>query len=325
MTDTIDALLLLALPASGKSEVRRYLEHLPTDVCISDMRLRPTIQVDDYPYVHLMRRISEEEAALGLEPSFFASSDEAFLHPGDWLTLIHLVNEDVAGLGLVTEHDPDPAVLLDRIDRARALAGVTPIPQEGRSDLAAAISADAARLATDLPVVDQDRLDGSSLLIEFARGGPDGARLPLDPPLGYQHSLAALHPVILDKASILYVWVTPEESRRRNRERAVPGPEGEASILHHGVPEAVMLGDYGTDDMGWLEETSPVPGTIAVDRGDMGRHRLPFARFDNRNDLTSFLRDEPDDWLEDDVGRLHSRLADAFSELAKRQSLRSPS
>ncbi|MEX2322493.1 MAG: hypothetical protein WEA29_01825 [Acidimicrobiia bacterium] len=325
MTDTIDALLLLALPASGKSEVRRYLEHLPPDVCASDMRLRPTIQVDDYPYVHLMRRISEEQVALGLEPSFFADGDEPYIYPGDWLTLIYLLNEDVAGLGMVTEHDPDPAALLDRFDRARALSGVTPIPQGGRSDLAAAISDDAAALASGLPVVDQDRLDGSSLLIEFARGGPEGATLPLDPPLGYQHSLAALHPVILDKASILYVWVTPEESRRRNQERALPGPEGDASILHHGVPEAVMRGDYGTDDMNWLEQTSPVPGTIDVDRGDMGRHRLPFARFDNRDDLTSFLRGEPDDWPSDEVERLHTELAAAFGELGDRLSLRSPS
>ncbi|HUG75295.1 MAG TPA: hypothetical protein VMM81_06445 [Acidimicrobiia bacterium] len=323
MSEPIDALLLLALPASGKSEVRRYLEQLPPDVCTSDMRLRPTIQVDDYPYVHLMRRISEEQLALGLEPSFFASADDPFIHSGDWLTLIHLLNEDVAGLGMVIEHDPDPAALLDRFDRARSLAGVTSIEQVGRSDLAAAITEDAATLAGDLPVVDQDRLDGSSLLIEFARGGPEGATLPLDPPLGYQHSLAELHPVILDKASILYVWVTPEESRRRNHERALPGPEGDASILHHGVPEAVMLGDYGTDDMDWLEETSPVPGTIEVDRGAMGRHRLPFARFDNREDLTSFLRGDPDDWPSDDVERLHTGLAAAFGELADRQSLRS--
>jgi hypothetical protein len=324
MTDMIDALLLLALPASGKSEVRRYLEHLPPDVCAADMRLRPTIQVDDYPYVHLMRRISEEQMALDQEPSFFASPENPFIHSGDWLTLIHLLNEDVAGLGMVTEHDPDPAALLDRLDRARALSGVTPIPQEGRSDLVAATANDAAALAANLPVVDQDRLDGSSLLVEFARGGPEGATLPLEPPLGYQHSLAALHPVILDKASILYVWATPEESLRRNRERALPGPEGDGSILHHGVPEAVMRGDYGTDDMTWLEQTAPVPGTIVVDRGDMGRHRLPFARFDNRDDLTSFLRGEPEDWPSDAVERLHTGLAAAFGELGERQSLRSP-
>ena len=76
--------------------------------------------------------------------------------------------------------------------------------------------------------------------------------MPIEPPHGYPYSLGQLSPEILDRASILYVWVTPEESRRRNNERARPGRDGDASILHHGVPEAVMLGDYGTDDLPWL-------------------------------------------------------------------------
>lgn len=318
----IDTLLLLALPASGKSEVRRYLEHLPADVAAADMGLRPTIQVDDYPYVHLMRRISEEQVAAGLEPSFFASSDSPFLHPGDWLTLIHLVNEDVAGLGTLTEHDPDPVALLDRFDRARAAAGLTETAPDDRDTVAAGISEDAADLAAGLPVVDGDTLAASSLLIEFARGGPEGADMPLDAPLGYRHSLAALDEPILATASILYVWVTPEDSRRRNRERAIPGPDGDASILHHGVPEVVMRNDYGTDDIDWLEETSPVAGTISVDRGDLGRDRLPFARFDNRNDLTSFLREDVSAWSDEDVTRLHDSLSAAMRSLVERQPLR---
>jgi hypothetical protein len=324
MESTIDVLLLLALPASGKSEVRRYLEHVPRDVAERDFHLRPTVQVDDYPYVHIMRRISEEQARLGEPPSFFPSPDRPFIEAADWLTLIHLVNEDVLSLGRVTEHDPDPLALLDRIDRARALAGLTgiaPIGQDRRS-IADAIAADADHLAKSLPVVGAGDLDDMSIVIEFARGGPQGAGMPLDPPLGYRHSLAALDEAILDPACVLYVWVTPEESRRRNRERAVPGAEGDASILHHGVPDEVMRRDYGTDDIGWMEEVSPVPGTITVDRGDLGRHRLPFARFDNRDDRTSFLRADPSEWADGDVERLHADLAAAFGLIAERISLR---
>jgi hypothetical protein len=322
MAPTIDILLLLALPASGKSEVRRYLEHVDPGVAESDFLLRPTVQVDDYPYVHLMRRISEEQISRGLEPAFFRSPNTPFIEAADWLTLIHLIDEDVHGLGHVGEHDPHPKTLLDRFDRARARAGLVAAAPEGRDEIAAAIADDAAKLAAGLAVVGADRLAESSIVVEFARGGPEGAAMPLDYPLGYRHSLAALGPDILDRASILYVWVTPEESRRRNHERAVPGADGDASILHHGVPEEVMRNDYGADDIEWLEATSPVPGTISVDRGDLGRHRLPFSRFDNRTDLTSFLRADPDDWDRSEVDRIHEALSRSFHSLGERLTLR---
>ena len=55
-SEIIDILLLLALPASGKSEVRRYLANLTPAQCRDDFHLGPTVQLDDYPYVHMMRR-----------------------------------------------------------------------------------------------------------------------------------------------------------------------------------------------------------------------------------------------------------------------------
>src|SRR5438445_6161715 len=54
MSEILDVLLLLALPASGKSEVRRYLASLSPEQCRGDFHLGPTVQLDDYPYVHMM-------------------------------------------------------------------------------------------------------------------------------------------------------------------------------------------------------------------------------------------------------------------------------
>lgn len=307
----IDTLLLLALPASGKSEVRRYLEHLEPGDVRSDMHLGPTVQLDDYPYVHLMRRTSQELNALGQDPIFFDDDQSPWNDPHDWLTLIHLVNEDFARLQTGEAPDPSANSLLDRFDRARTLAGTTApftgLEPDVRTALEAGIAGDAADLAANLPL---ERPDGTTVVIEFARGGPDGADMPLPHPLGYQASVAALDETILDTASILYVWVEPEESRRRNRERAMPGPEGDASILHHGVPESVMFGDYGTDDVAWLESEARRPGTIPI-----GDHDLPFARFDNRADLTSFLRSDPAEWDADDVDRVHTGLTSALGSL----------
>ncbi len=309
----IDVLLLLALPASGKSEVRRYLAHVAPETARRDFHLGSTLQVDDYPYVHLMRRISQEQRHLGLEPSFFADDATPFLHPGDWLTLSHLIAEDVSTLGVIDHHPDSAAALIDRLAAARANAGVMATIAASPA-LEHRIAADAAALAAGLTVADPNTLGDSTIVIEFARGGPDGAVAPLPPPLGYAASLAALGGRILERASILWVVVDPEESRRRNRERARPGPDGDASILHHGVPEAVMLHDYGMDDLAWLAETSPVPGTIAVDDGDVAS-LLPLARFDNRVDRTSFLRAEPGAWPQEAVTRLHHDLAAAFTAL----------
>lgn len=311
----IDILLVLALPASGKSEIRRYLESLSPRVAHDDFHLGPTIQVDDYPYVHLMRRVSQEQRRLGVEPAFFSSDDDPFREPGDWLTLIHLLAEDVAGLGTVKEHPVAAEALLERLLAARARSGVGNGSLAGGIALATALAPEAAAIAAGLPVVSSERLAEATIVVEFARGGPVGMVPPLPHPLGYLASLPALGTAILERASILWVVTDPEESRRRNRERTRPGPEGDASTLHHGVPEAVMAHDYGMDDLGWLLERSPVPGTIAVDAGEE-TCLLPVAQFDNRTDRTSFLRDEPVNWSVESVAALHRDLSAAFGALA---------
>ncbi len=98
MPRPIDTLLLLALPASGKSEVRRYLHSLDPSECRDHFGIGPTVQLDDFPYVHLMRRISDELTTRGYEGPYFLSSQLPFRDPRDWGTLIELLNEDYADL-----------------------------------------------------------------------------------------------------------------------------------------------------------------------------------------------------------------------------------
>jgi hypothetical protein len=313
MTQTLDTLLLLALPASGKSELRRYLD-TRTRAQLAELHLRPGVQLDDYPYVHLMRRVSAELTRLGSPPLFFASSGEGWLEPRDWGVLIHLINEDYAAL---THPRPVAAgaadALLRRFDVARRAVGA-PAPFESldeglRSELCEAIEDDASALGRIEPV----DLADHTVIIEFARGGPHAAEMPLTPPAGYGYSLSQLSPSILESAAILYVWVEPVESRRRNRERARPGREGDASILHHGVPEAVMMDEYGTDDVEWLIQHSDRPGTVAVSAHGRVFH-LPIVRFDNRVDRTSFLRDEEDAW---DPGKINALRGDLVNLLGR--------
>jgi hypothetical protein len=187
------------------------------------------------------------------------------------------------------------------------------LPGGLRSELAAVLEPECAALLRERNAAVPDSLDGRTVVIEFARGGPDGSSLPLPAPYGYAHSLALLSPEILARAHILYVWVTPEESRRKNLARADPNDPG--SILHHSVPLEVMMNDYGCDDMDWLEAASGRPGTARI--AAHGReYRIPIARFDNRVDKTSFIREERSRWRPEDVRAVHDGLKAALDALA---------
>ncbi len=316
---TLDILLLLALPASGKSELRRYLATLDPATAGKDLHLGPTVQLDDYPYVHMMRRIAEEVQAIGEGPIIFRSSEEPFLESADWGTLIHLVNFDFADL----TDAPDPVEgsaarwLFDRIDAAREELGVGPViselPPASLDRLASALEDEARALIDEKNAAIPADLGGKTIVIEFARGGPEGSEMPLPAPYGYEYALSQLSDAILERATILYVWVDPEESRRRNVERAVAGRDGDASILNHGVPEAVMRSEYGTDDLMWLLARDG-GSAIEVRRGDR-TYAIPTGVFDNRVDLTSFLRADESEWSSFELRRLHRELGNATAGL----------
>ncbi len=318
MSKHIDVLLLLALPASGKSEVRRYLASLSAEQCHEQFGIGHTVQLDDFPYVHIMRRVTDELTRRGREGLFFISPALPFRDPLDWLTLIELINEDYQDLLDGRKPAPEAAApwLFERIDAARVRAGDSPaistLPADLRSEIAAAVEQDAADLLAAKVAEVPDSLEGKTVVIEFARGGADASPMPLPLPFGYRHSLAQLSPEILANASILYIWVTPEESRRKNEARTDPDDPG--SILHHGVPLAVMYGDYGCDDMQWLLDQSDKKNTVKIKRDDRIYH-LPLGRFDNRTDHTTFVREDPENWSPDDVAALQAGLKEAFDPL----------
>ena len=52
-----DIVLLMALPASGKSEVRNFMANISPERLASEFHIGENLQLDDFPYVHMMRRI----------------------------------------------------------------------------------------------------------------------------------------------------------------------------------------------------------------------------------------------------------------------------
>ena len=319
MTQLFDTVLILALPASGKSEIRKYLSSLSPEQCRDDFHMGPTIGLDDFPYVHMMRRIDQELDRLGAKRVYFQGEEEPFQDGYDWGTLVQLVNEDYANLnaGKVLEPESAGDLLLERLMAAAERAGAKPklagLSESVRHQLSRALEAEAADLLRDLHALYPETLEGKTLVVEFARGGPDGAAMPLPAPHGYRHSLAQLSQEILERSVVLYVWVSPEESRRKNVARADPDDPG--SILHHGTPHEVMMREYGCDDMAWLLEHGPRPNTIQVEAHGK-TFTLPVGRFDNRVDKTSFIRNPQAEWKNEEVSALHTGLSEASVALA---------
>lgn len=314
----VDTVLLLALPASGKSEVRRYMMHVDRTKRIEQFRLADTVQLDDYPYVELMRETDDALVELGERRRFFGGDDAGFIHGEDWGTLLHMVNGDYAVLTDPSAPTPtsDPQILFQRLDAARSKVGAPVVfgsmSAELRGKLAARLEKKCAWVVHELFSNRPDSLENKTVVIEFARGGPQGASMPLKPPHGYAWNLSQLDPRILEKAAVLYVWVEPEESRRKNLARAIPNAEN--TVLFHAAPESVMLNDYGCDDIAYLMETAEVPNTITIKAGGK-TYNLPIGRFDNRVDKTTFVREDPSVWDPKLVEQLHAGLAEGLGKM----------
>lgn len=311
--------LLQALPASGKSEVRNFMANVEPQRLQDEFHIGENLQLDDFPYVHMMRRIDNVLEAMG-EARIFYPGEAPFIDGRDWGTLCNLLNEDYHDLmnRNVIKTDSAAQLLFDRIDRAAESAGILPrmglLDAGVRAKIAEKLEAEAREMLDAKHAGYPESFEDKTIIIECARGGPDGASMPLDGTFGYQYSLPMFCPEILENAVILYIWVTPEESRRKNADRADPNDPG--SNLHHGVPMAVMLGDYGCDDMEYLVNNTEVKDTVTVNAHGKTYH-LPIGIFDNRVDKTSFLRAEPAEWDKAKVEEVTAAIKTATDTMYK--------
>ena len=56
--------LLQALPASGKSEVRNFMANIEPERLKKEFHIGENLQLDDFPYVHMMRRIDRPDSSI---------------------------------------------------------------------------------------------------------------------------------------------------------------------------------------------------------------------------------------------------------------------
>ncbi|MGM0598054.1 MAG: hypothetical protein ACQES9_13545, partial [Myxococcota bacterium] len=151
MSKILDTVLLLALPASGKSEVRKYLASRSPEQCREEFHMGQTLQLDDYPYVHFMHRIDDELFKRGYPYVFYKGPNRPFQNDFEWGTLIELLNEDYDDLinSRVVEVPSAAQLLFDRLDNARAKVGLprelAKIPYGMRCEIAAVLEEEVAK------------------------------------------------------------------------------------------------------------------------------------------------------------------------------------
>lgn len=127
------------------------------------------------------------------------------------------------------------------------------------------LSLEYAKLSRDNPQLGQTH----TVLIEFSRGSEHG---------GYQAAYPHLSDTILDTGAIMYIDVPYEESLRKNRRRF--NPDKPDSILQHALPDSKLERMYKLVD--WETVSAASPEAIAI-RG----HQVPYAVFDNHDDVTT--------------------------------------
>jgi hypothetical protein len=132
-----------------------------------------------------------------------------------------------------------------------------------------------------------------TIIIEFSRGSEHG---------GYRNAFAHLSDEILEHLAILYINVPWEESLRKNQMRF--NPERPDSILEHGLPDEKLRKLYR--DVDWDEIIKDKDGYL-----DIGKHQVPYAVFENADDVTT----NPGKVLEE-------RLETALNELWQRHQNR---
>jgi hypothetical protein len=333
MAVELPIVLLCALPASGKSETRKLLKNMTPEQTKALGLCEGSSQVDDYPYVSFMRDVDDVLEAMGQPRFFFRAADQGFFTELDWGTLVKFVNEDYADMAA---RIPKPEVacavdwLFERYDRHRAAVGcptfLKNLPAEAMAQLRLKLEKGARQILDtkwdDIP----ETLEGKTVVIEFARGGRHGSSFPLPAPMGYEYTFSMLSEQILSKASILYIKVTPEQSRAKNVARAQEGQVGGGDTdkntpqlsLNHGVPHEVMMNAYGCDDLEFLKSrTLAATGkdsTIRIQHEDK-TFDLPVGIFDNTEDLTTWIRSPKETWTEENIKRTSAMLVGAFEQI----------
>ena len=328
-------LMFCALPASGKSESRRFFKSLTKEEMAQFHLGDSTTQVDDYPYVDALEKIDVFcKETLG-KTVFKDPNTRLFLYGYDWGTLTYLINDDYLDIKkldkkIPPEYEADPVKwLFKRYDDASEKTGHIPrrfeeLEKNEDKDKFQEFKKKCYNLCKTLLHDKYDNipesLEGKTIVFEFSRGGAKGSTFPLVAPKGYEYTLSLFDDDILNNANILYIWVTPEQSFQKNKQRELEGLQGKSQTvstqlsLNHGVPDSVMNNEYGCDDFEYLMSLSKDGKYLPIKKNGK-EFKVKAGRLDNRTDLTSDFRKPQKDWTKEQIAKMTEAMVKAFDAL----------
>jgi hypothetical protein len=123
-------------------------------------------------------------------------------------------------------------------------------------------------------------------ILEFARGQEHG---------GFARAFEHVSGRVIQRAAILYIDVSYEESLRKNRKRF--NPNRPDSILEHSLPDEKLERLYKESD--WEQISAADPEFIAIQG-----LRVPYVVFENEDDVTTTRDEELGNRLAETLGRL---------------------
>ncbi|MFH1790030.1 MAG: hypothetical protein ABH832_03120 [bacterium] len=316
-------LILAGLPASGKNLLSMYLRQLPHEQ-LADMHMMPIVHLDDYVYVQMMRLIDRQRNNVGMQGLFYWNESGTFRNQIDWGTLIHLLMEDYKEIGTDIASDKpfgSGLWLMGRFYKARLKADASSplamLNHEHEHDLLESIGEEVNQLRLQRIAQSSKEPDKCTVLVEISRGvGIDCTHFPASPPMGYEYAFSQMLPEVLERAGVLYVHVTPAESKHRNTSRRLN--VGHLSGQHSFVPDKVMRECYERDDVRHLVEQSGQRNAIKV--ACLGKdYVLPMVHFDNhdRDNLTDFLCGPSGDWDPEMIILLNDRIKSAMDKMLR--------
>lgn len=335
MSSVLPILMFSSLPASGKSESRRYLKSLSIEQNKKFHLGDTTTQVDDYPYVHAMKVIDDAANKILNETIFFSLETQDFKTDYDWGTLVYFINEDYADIKkcnnkIPSQYEKDPVEwLFLRFDVNSVKTGKIGarffnlrqrVDKAKYEEFKKECYNECNTLLHDKYANIPKSLEGKTVVFEFARGGPKEASFPLPEPFGYQYSMSLLDDDILLNAAALYILVTPEMSYNKNLKRGQEAKEGkgknESTQLHltHGVAEYVMKHQYGCDDFEYLINKSEKKNYLPIEKNDK-IFNVKAGIFDNRMDLTTAFRAPENEWTKEQIERMEKGMTETFDKL----------